>query len=246
VVLARELVSKLGRRIHRRVDVSPQPLLCLRQRSNDGGELDLADDDQVDVARGPQLAARGRTKDEGDQPPVPERRKGLAEDVGQPGGLGEEAPKLGKHRSVAIRLEIHLPASRRSLQESRGGQLLEFPLHRPEPRAGQPCDLAKIIRLVRVPEQPAEHSAAGPPEQHRGSVRPAVQAELTRSHIRYERTRLGNDSQAAAIDIAGVSLSEAAAPFSPVMRQPVPQNLNPKPSTGPCVRSPCTPEHATD
>jgi hypothetical protein len=31
-----------------------------------------------------------------------------------------------------------------------------------------------------------------------------------------------------------VSLSVAAAPFSPVMRQPVPQNLNPKPSTGPC------------
>ena len=42
MVLPRELVSKLGRRIHRRVDVSPQPLLCLGQRSDDGGELDVA------------------------------------------------------------------------------------------------------------------------------------------------------------------------------------------------------------
>jgi len=211
VVLPSELVSKLGRRIHRRVDVSPQPLLCVRQRSDDGGELDLADDDQVDVARGPQLAARGRTKDEGDQPPVRERRKGLAEDVGQPDGLGEDAPKLGEHRSVAIRLEIHLPALRRSLQESRGGQLPEFPLHRPEPRAGQPCDLAEVIGLVRVPEQPAEHSAAGSPEQHRGSVRPAVQVKLPRSHVGYERTRIGNNSQAEAIDRAGLILSAAAA-----------------------------------
>lgn len=59
MVPPRELVSKLGRRIHRRVDVSPEPFLCLRQRSDDGGELDLADDDQVDVARGLQLAAGG-------------------------------------------------------------------------------------------------------------------------------------------------------------------------------------------
>jgi len=110
--MPREFVAKLGRRIHRRVDVSAQPLLCLRQRSDDGGELDVADNDQIDVARGPQLAARGRTIDEGDQPPILERRKGLAEDVGQAGRLGEDAPKLGEHRSAAIRLKVHLSPSR--------------------------------------------------------------------------------------------------------------------------------------
>lgn len=200
-MLPRELVSKLRRRIDRRVHVSPQPLLCLRQRADDGGEVDLADDEQVDVASRTQLAPGGRTEDEGDQSPARERRKGLAEDVGQPGGLGEDALKLGEHRSVAIRLEIHLSALHRPPQESGGGQLFEFPLRGPEPCAGQPRDLAKVVRLVRVPQQQAEHPASGAPKQHRGRIRPAVQTGARRAHVEYERTRIGNNGQLPAVNV---------------------------------------------
>ena len=181
----RELVSKLRRRIDRRVHVSPQPFLCLRQRADDGGEVDLADDEQVDVASRAQLAPRGRAKDEGDQPPVHEGRKRLAEDVGQPRRLGEDAQKLREDRSGAIRLEIHLSASHRPLQESRGSQLMEFPLHRAKSRAGQSCDLAKVVRLVGVPQQQGKHPAARASEQHRGRIRPTVQAGASRPHVEY-------------------------------------------------------------
>jgi hypothetical protein len=66
VVLRPKLRSKLGRRIDRRIDVSAQSLLSTGQRSHYVLKRRIPDDEQVDIACRPELAASGRSKHEGD------------------------------------------------------------------------------------------------------------------------------------------------------------------------------------
>jgi hypothetical protein len=55
---------KLGRRIDRRIDVSPESLLSAGQRSHYVLKGHIPDDEQVDIACRPELAASGRPKHE--------------------------------------------------------------------------------------------------------------------------------------------------------------------------------------
>jgi hypothetical protein len=66
VVLRAKLRSKLGRRIDRRIVVSAESLLSAGQRSHDVLKGRIADDEQVDIACRPELAASGRSEHEGD------------------------------------------------------------------------------------------------------------------------------------------------------------------------------------
>jgi hypothetical protein len=168
-----------------------------RQRCDDGREVDVADDEQIDVASGPHSAPRGRTEHEGDRGPIHQGRERLAQDIGQPDRLGEDAPEFGEYWRVTIRLEIHLPAPNRSLQEPGGGQLAKLPLHGPEPGAGQPCDLAQVVRLVGMPQEQAEHAAASASEQQCRRLGPGATLGTFRSHFEYECTHTANVRQPA-------------------------------------------------
>ena len=64
-MLRPKLCSKLGRRIDRRIDVSPESLLSVGQRSHYVLKGRNPDDEQVDIACRPELAASGGPKHEG-------------------------------------------------------------------------------------------------------------------------------------------------------------------------------------
>jgi hypothetical protein len=73
--------------------------------------------------------------------------------------------------------------------------LLEFALHRADGSACVACDLAKIVRFVRVTEQPAEDAPAGTAKQQRGGVCPGRRGRSGCSHNAYNRTQSGNEGQ---------------------------------------------------
>ena len=65
-MLRPKLCSELRRRVDRRIDVSPESLLSAGQRPHYVLKGRIPDDEQVDIACRPELAASGRSKHEGD------------------------------------------------------------------------------------------------------------------------------------------------------------------------------------
>ena len=84
-----------------------------------------------------------------------------------------------------------MPALNSAVQQPGGGQLLEFALHGADGSTCVACDLAKIVRFVRVTEQPAENPPACAAEQHRGGVGPGRRSHCGCSHNAYNRTQNG-------------------------------------------------------
>lgn len=117
---------KFVRPVHGRIDVSPQSLLCVRQRTHNIGEGRVAADEQFEVARCAELTASAGAEHERDQHLIAERRQGLSENVGETGGLGEQPLELRDYRRLAVGLEIHLPTLNGSVEQPGGGQLLEL------------------------------------------------------------------------------------------------------------------------
>lgn len=70
VVMRTELRPELGWWIDGRIDVSAEPLLRLRQHVDDVLERSVADNEQIDVALRPKLAARRGPEDESDHNPL--------------------------------------------------------------------------------------------------------------------------------------------------------------------------------
>ena len=185
-----ELRPKLGRWIDGRIEVSAEPLLRFRQRLHDVREPSVADDQEIHIALRAELTARRGTEHEGDENPLAERGEPLTKQIDEPGGLRKQALQLGEDRRVPVGLEVHLPAIDGAQQQSGGRQLLQLPLHRANRSASVPCDLAKVVRLLRMAEQPREHAPAGAPEEDRariGAARPRAC-----SHSGDKSTQIGN------------------------------------------------------
>jgi hypothetical protein len=192
-----KLPLKLGRRVHGRIDVPSEARLRLRYGVHDILKRRVPDHEQVNVARHAEFAASGRTEHECHQNLFTQRREPLAKRVGKAGGLGEQALQLREDRRLAISLEVHLPTLNRALQESGGRQLLELALHRADGRTRVPDDLTKIVRFVRVAEQPPEYTSAGAAEEQ---VRGVDVLNLGRcSHLGNKRTHSWNKCQPASL-----------------------------------------------
>ena len=164
-MLGTKLLLKLSRRVHGRVDVSPESRLRLRQCAHDILKCRVPDDEHVSVARHVEFAASGRAEHECHKHLLTQRCESLAKRVGEAGGLGEQALQLREDRRLAIGLEVHLSTLNRTLQEPGGRQLLKLALHRADGGTGVPDNLAKIVRFVSVAEQPAKHASASAAEE---------------------------------------------------------------------------------
>jgi len=194
-VLGPDLGPEFVRGVDSGVDVSSQALLSASQRRYDALERRVTDNEEVDVARRAQLTTGRRPEHERHEHALAEWCERLPEHVGEPGSLREQSLQLRKDRRLAVCLEVNLPALYGAAQQPGRGQLLEFALHRADGRTCVTCDLAKIVRFVRVTEQPAEDAPAGAAEQQRGGVCPGRRSHSGCSHNAYNRTQSGNDRQ---------------------------------------------------
>jgi hypothetical protein len=190
-VLGPELGPEFVRGVDSGIDVSSQTLLSASQRRHDALERCVTDDEQVDVARRPELTTGRRPEHQRHEHAFAQWCERLAEYVGEPGSLREQSLQLRKDRRLAVSLEIHLPALNSAAQQPSGGQLLEFALHRADGSTCVACDLAKIVRFVGVTEQPAEDAPACTAEQQRGDICRRRRSHGC-SHDAYNRTQSGN------------------------------------------------------
>lgn len=161
-----ELGRKLGRGIDGGVDVASELSLRVGQGSGQLGEGDLADDQNVHVA-GRRLASGGDgAEDECHANPPGQRAKGLRQEPGGAEGLQHDAPQLLVDRGRAIGgmkdLGPDLPAE----HDADPHQPLEFAMHRADPAAAEPGDLADVERLLGPPKQHAQNRAARLAQQH--------------------------------------------------------------------------------
>ncbi len=167
---SQQFLPKLRSQIDGRIDLSSQPRLCARERADDLAEGNVPDDQEVDVARGPEVAASRGTENECDHYFRPERRERAAEDVDQASGFGKHFPQLRKDCGLTIGLKVHLLASNCPPQQAGGGQLLQLALYSTDRGSCLPSDLAKVVGLVGVTQEPAEDAAAREPEEDRCRV----------------------------------------------------------------------------
>lgn len=114
------LPAELRLRVDRRVDLPPDAALSLCQVVHHLAERDIPHDEQVDVAVVAQLVPRGRAEHKRHDDSIAQRPKGLAEDVGQTGGLHEQRLQLREYRRRTVGLEIHLPPICPAMDEARG------------------------------------------------------------------------------------------------------------------------------
>jgi hypothetical protein len=88
--------------------------------------------------------------------------------------------------------KIDLPALNGSAQQPRDRQLLEFTLYCADGGIRVAYDLAKVIGLVGVTEQPAEDAPAGSAKQQRSGIGWARRNSGSCSHNAYNRTQSAN------------------------------------------------------
>ena len=100
--------AEFRRRVDGRIDVAPQPVLGTCQRRHDVLEGHLADHEQVDVTRGPELPTRRGTEHERHEHVVSERSQCFAQEAAKSGGLGKQPAELGKDRGIPVGLEVDL------------------------------------------------------------------------------------------------------------------------------------------
>jgi hypothetical protein len=164
--------------------------------ARDFRERRVADDEQVNVTIGAELAASRGSEDEGDDDAISERRQRVAEQADGSGGLHEKRLQLREDRQLSVRLEIDLSPLKRPAKHAHPRQRCEFALHRPVGGARQPHDLAQIERLVRVAQQPSEYPKTSPTEQHRRCSVFLERLAWSRTHFAYNRTHTRYDIQA--------------------------------------------------
>jgi hypothetical protein len=120
VVLRGELRSKLGTRIHSRIDIPSQSFLGPRQRLHDVLKRRVTNNEQIQIAGRTQLAARSRPKDKCELNPLAERRQPISEQVRKACRFGKQALQLRKDGRLRVGSEIHLVTLYLPLQQTGG------------------------------------------------------------------------------------------------------------------------------
>jgi len=192
---AADLRTELVHRVDRRVHVAPKPLLGSHQRVGDGRERHIPDDEQIDVAVAAQFPTCAGTEDKSDNDVVGKLRQRLTEDINDSSGLHEEGLQFRKDRRVAIRLEVDLTPLHGPAEQAGSRQCPKFPLHGALRGACLPHDLAEVKRLVRVPQQPTQHTTPRLAEEHGRGSSLLVGVARHRTHFTHDRTRSGYDDQ---------------------------------------------------
>jgi hypothetical protein len=164
MVVLSDLRSKLVRRIHRRIDVPAKLLLSRGKSMHHILKWRISNDQEIDVACRAKLAPCRGPEHEGDLNTVAERREPVSQEVEQPSRLGKEPPQLRENRRIAVGLEVHLTALHSAPDQPRCRQQLQFALNGSNGGSSLTNDLPKVVGLVRVAEQPAEHAPAGTAE----------------------------------------------------------------------------------
>lgn len=191
-MLCAQLGDELVRRVHGGVDVSPEPGLRWSQRFDDILEGRIPDDEKIDIALRPELAACRGAKHKRDANTTCQRKQCFSKYVGQAGRLGKQLSQFRKNRRISIRLEVHLPAVHSARQQSRGRQLFELALYSAHRRPCAANDLAKVVRLVGMSQQPPKHTSTGTSKEQRGCVHVRTRLRSC-SHGGNKCIRFGND-----------------------------------------------------
>lgn len=73
--------------------------------------------------------------------------------------------QFGEDCRVPVRLEIHLIAANVAVDKTGSGQLLQLPLNSADGTADVPDQLAEVVRLISMAEQPSEYASPRATEQ---------------------------------------------------------------------------------
>lgn len=150
---------ELGGRLDDGVDITSQDALRLAESIDDFPETDMTDDKHVDVARSPLVALRHGPEHERGCDSCLHRLESVAKDVHHTNCLGNERVELCEHRRTALGGEVHLSASNRAFENTRGGERSQLLLDGTERRARRPCHLSDIEAAVRLAIKKAQHFA---------------------------------------------------------------------------------------
>ena len=158
--------GKLGRCVHRGIDVPAQDSLRLGKEVCHVAERQFSDDGQIDIAIVAQLAPRGGAVDKRDGDPVRDRAQRVAQDFCKTRGLGEQRSQLLEDRRLAIGSKIDLPPIPPSGHETGADEINQLALHGSGGKACLAGYLAKKELLIRMAKQPPEDQPPRPAEQH--------------------------------------------------------------------------------
>jgi hypothetical protein len=188
MVMCRDLRSKLVRRIDRRIDVPAELFLRHGERMHDVLEWSVPNHEKIDIARRPELAPCCGPEHERDLNALAKRCESLSEDIDQSSRLRKQPAQLRKNGRLAVRLEVHLTPLDIAPHQTRRGEQFQLALDGSNGGSGLTNDLPKVVGLVGVPEQPAEHPTAGTTEQDgcgvdTGAGRRCSQDGNERNHI---------------------------------------------------------------
>jgi hypothetical protein len=199
-VMARpNLLAKFRNRVHRGIQVAPQPLLGHAERADDIHESHISDHQEVNIAAARQLAARRRTEHERNRDAPAEGSQSIAEDVDDPDRLDDQSLQLAKDGRLTVRLEVNLAALDRTSKEAGAAQRVELSRNGALRGARSPDDVADVERSIRISEEQPEHTSARLPEQHGGRILDRD----PRTHFEYNCTQIEYASSTARISLRG-------------------------------------------
>lgn len=156
--------GELGPRLDDGIDLAAKCRLCSCQCIHGITQRRVTDHEQVNVALVRSIAAGGRPEDKGEFSSGTERgERGpqSRDDV----GLDDDAAELLKDRALRVGLVVDLSAALGAPEDARRHKDLQFPLHGTYRPTGAACDLARVERLVGLPEQQAQHLPPGDTKQ---------------------------------------------------------------------------------
>lgn len=113
----------------------------------------IANHHEVNIAAGGFRSRCHRAKDEGYADAVCDVLQRLSKRLGYPEGLSNDAPKLWKYWTLAIRLEVDLPPLHSSNEDPGHRKALQISLHSARSKPYCLDDSALIESFVRAPEK---------------------------------------------------------------------------------------------
>lgn len=185
-MLRANLGSKLGYGVDGWIDVPPKSLLCALNQRDDIAERRITNDHQIDVACSVELTPRGGAKHERCVDTVGEWHQRFTQNVDKSGGLREQPSQLRKDCRFLVCLEVHLLAADLAAHQAGSGQQFELALNRADRAADLPYELAQVVRLVGMTQQPSQYA---PP---RGAEQNGCRVESRRSCSQDGNNRIQN------------------------------------------------------
>ncbi|HVS11150.1 MAG TPA: hypothetical protein VMS76_14870 [Planctomycetota bacterium] len=144
-------------------------------------ERDLADDQEIYIARAHLGPACQRTEDQRDPDAAAEGLEKLPEDVDQPGRLDHQPLEFGQDGAFRVGLVVDLDALPSPLEHAGFRERGELGLHGRGLEAEMPRQLAHVPAALGMEQKRPEHGLAG--ARHEGIEKPV------RSHIPYKYTK---------------------------------------------------------